>query len=126
MDYPWGHKRRINFASNYTKKVFGSRVQKVTLDAGFTCPNRDGTISTGGCTFCNNNAFNPSYCQPEKSITEQIREGVEFHKSRYRSVTKYMVYFQKIGASNKFSRHASCHRSQEIRVLSTYRCVLIL
>lgn len=94
MNFPWGHHRRINLASNHTKKEFGSRLQKVTIDAGFTCPNRDGTISTGGCAFCNNNAFNPSYCQPHKSITEQINQGIDFHKSRYRKVTKYAAYFQ--------------------------------
>jgi radical SAM protein (TIGR01212 family) len=66
----------------------------VTLDAGFTCPNRDGTVSSGGCTFCNNNAFNPSYCAPEKSITEQINQGINFHKKRYRKATHYIAYFQ--------------------------------
>ncbi|HBH47107.1 MAG TPA: TIGR01212 family radical SAM protein [Bacteroidales bacterium] len=92
--YPWGHDRPINLASNFTKKEFGGRAQKVTLDAGFTCPNRDGTVSSGGCTFCNNNAFNPSYCAPEKSITEQINQGINFHKKRYRKATHYIAYFQ--------------------------------
>lgn len=92
--YPWGHARRYNSYAEYFRREFGTRVQKVTLDAGFTCPNRDGSKSTGGCTYCNNDAFNPSYCQPNKSITQQITEGVEFHKVRYRRSRNYLAYFQ--------------------------------
>jgi uncharacterized protein len=92
--YHWGTKRRINAASNYLKMEFGYRIQKLTIDAGFTCPNRDGTKSTGGCIFCNNEAFNPSYCTPEKSIHQQISEGIEFHAHRYRHAVKYFAYFQ--------------------------------
>jgi radical SAM protein (TIGR01212 family) len=66
----------------------------VTIDAGFTCPNRDGTKGTGGCTYCNNDAFNPSYCSPDKSITQQIIEGIEFHANRYRRATEFLAYFQ--------------------------------
>jgi len=94
MAYPWGHERRFNAYSNYFKKHFGHRVQKLTLDAGFTCPNRDGTKGYGGCTYCNNNAFNPSYCNPRKSIQQQIDEGKEFHKIRYRRAGQYFAYFQ--------------------------------
>ena len=86
--------RRFNSYSNYFKKQFGGRVQKISIDAGFSCPNRDGKISTGGCTFCSNDAFNPSYCRPEKSIKQQIEEGIEFHQRRYRRATKYLAYFQ--------------------------------
>ena len=92
--YQWGDDRPYNSYSAYFRRLFGSRVQKVTFNAGFTCPNRDGSISTGGCTFCNNAAFTPSYCQPEKSITQQIDEGVEFHQRRYRSASRYLAYFQ--------------------------------
>ena len=70
------------------------RVQKLSVDAGFTCPNRDGTIGEGGCTFCNNGAFTPSYCMPSKSVGQQIAEGIEFHRNRYRSAQRYLVYFQ--------------------------------
>ena len=66
----------------------------MTIDAGFTCPNRDGTVGTGGCTYCNNNAFNPSYCDPSKSINQQIEEGIEFHEKRYRVASEYLAYFQ--------------------------------
>jgi radical SAM protein (TIGR01212 family) len=86
--------RRYNSYAEYLKKEFGGRVQKLSIDAGFTCPNRDGSKGTGGCTFCDNDAFNPSYCQPVKSITQQIREGIEFHKVRYRRASKYLAYFQ--------------------------------
>ena len=86
--------RRFNSYSAYYQRLFGSRIQKISVAAGFTCPNRDGTLSTGGCTFCSNEAFNPSYCTPEKSIQQQIEEGIEFHKRRYRRADKYLAYFQ--------------------------------
>lgn len=92
--YPWGNSRRFNAYSDYLRSKYGERIQKITLDAGFTCPNRDGTKGTGGCSFCNNDAFNPSYCQPEKSIKTQIEEGIEFHKKRYRRASRYIAYFQ--------------------------------
>lgn len=94
MEYKWKHERRFNAYSNYFKKTFGERVQKVTIDAGFTCPNRDGTKGVGGCTYCNNDAFNPSYCTPNKSVTQQIKEGIEFHEKRYRRANKFLAYFQ--------------------------------
>lgn len=92
--YPWGDSRRFNSYSSYFKKKFGYRVQKVTINAGFTCPNRDGSKSVGGCTFCNNEAFTPSYCIPDKGITHQILEGKEFHHTRYRKAAKFLAYFQ--------------------------------
>jgi len=92
--YPWNHSRRFNAYSEYIKKRFGGRVQKVTVDAGFTCPNRDGTKGAGGCTYCDNKAFNPSYCDPGKPIIQQIREGIEFHAARYRRAKNFLVYFQ--------------------------------
>lgn len=94
MVYSWGTERRLNAYSDYFKKHFGERVQKITIDAGFTCPNRDGACGTGGCTFCNNRAFNPSYNNPEKSIADQINQGMAFHKKRYRKATRYLAYFQ--------------------------------
>ena len=94
MIYPWGDSRRFNSYAGYFRRTFGSRVQKLSVDAGFGCPNRDGTISTGGCTFCNNGAFTPSYCSPAKSVRQQIEEGIEFHRRRYRTAGRYLVYFQ--------------------------------
>jgi radical SAM protein (TIGR01212 family) len=94
MLFPWGHKRRFNSYTNYLREIFGSRVQKVSVHAGFTCPNRDGTKGTGGCTFCNNNAFSPSYCKAEKPIKQQILEGILFHKKRYKTAENYLAYFQ--------------------------------
>ena len=92
--FSWGHERRFNAYSNYFKSIFGGRVQKVSVDAGFTCPNRDGTKGTGGCTFCNNNAFNPSYCTPDKPVRRQIEEGIAFHRKRYKRSVAYLAYFQ--------------------------------
>lgn len=94
MIFPWGDERRFNSYSNYFTKQFGGRVQKISIDAGFSCPNRDGKLSRGGCTFCSNAAFNPSYCKPEKSIRQQIEEGIEFHRRRYRRANQYLAYFQ--------------------------------
>ncbi len=92
--YAWGDSRRFNSYSAYFKRTFGSRVQKVTIDAGFTCPNRDGTKGVGGCTFCTNEAFIPSYCTPTKSVAQQIIEGQGFHKFRYKKAPKNLAYFQ--------------------------------
>ncbi len=89
----WGN-RRYNAFADRLKDRFGFRLQKLTIDAGFTCPNRDGTKGIGGCTYCNNDAFNPSYCHPEKSIAQQLSEGIEFHKKRYRRATSFLAYFQ--------------------------------
>ena len=94
MAYPWGDERRFNSYAGYFRRLFGDRVQKLSVDAGFTCPNRDGTVGRGGCTFCINGAFTPSYCTPAKSITQQIDEGIEFHRNRYRTARHYLVYFQ--------------------------------
>jgi radical SAM protein (TIGR01212 family) len=66
----------------------------VAIDAGFTCPNRDGTKGSGGCTFCLNDAFNPSYCTPDKPVRQQIMEGIGFHGTRYRRARQYLAYFQ--------------------------------
>ncbi|MDR2937856.1 MAG: TIGR01212 family radical SAM protein [Prevotellaceae bacterium] len=93
--FPWGHQRRFNSYAGYFKRTFGGRVQKVAINAGFTCPNRDGSLARGGCTYCDNGAFNPSYCLPQKSITQQINEGIEFHAAhRYKNAQQYLAYFQ--------------------------------
>lgn len=92
--YPWGHKRRFNAYSDYFKNLYGSRVQKVSIDAGFTCPNRDGTKGNGGCTYCNNATFSPSYCIPSKPVKLQIEEGIKFHRWRYDKASSYLAYFQ--------------------------------
>ena len=94
MNHPWGDERPYNSYAGYFRRLFGGRVQKLSVDAGFTCPNRDGTVGSGGCTFCINGAFTPSYCTPEKSIARQIEEGIEFHRNRYRSASRYLAYFQ--------------------------------
>ena len=94
MLYAWGDERRYNSYAGYFRRLFGRRMQKLSVDAGFSCPNRDGRIATGGCTFCNNGAFTPSYCSRGLSITRQIEEGMTFHRWRYREAQRYLVYFQ--------------------------------
>lgn len=86
--------KRYNSFVGYFKEKYGCRLQKIVIDAGFTCPNRDGSVSVGGCTYCNNDAFHPNYSTPDKSILCQIEEGIEFHKNRYRTTDDYLAYFQ--------------------------------
>ncbi len=77
----------------WMRRRFPFRVQKISIDAGFSCPNRDGSISHGGCIFCDNRTFNPSYCNPKKSVAEQIGEGKAFFARKYPDM-KYLAYFQ--------------------------------
>lgn len=77
----------------FLKKYFPYKVQKISLNAGFTCPNRDGTKGLGGCTYCNNQTFNPEYCKTEKSVTRQLEEGKQFFAYKYPDM-KYLAYFQ--------------------------------
>lgn len=86
--------RRYNSFVGYFRRTYGERLQKVVIDAGFTCPNRDGKVGRGGCTYCDNAAFHPSYSCPGKPIAEQIDEGIEFHRVRYRNARHYLAYFQ--------------------------------
>ncbi|MBP8992943.1 MAG: TIGR01212 family radical SAM protein [Bacteroidales bacterium] len=84
---PW------NDYSSYIKRIFGIRVQKISIDAGFTCPNRDGKISRGACFYCTNESFSPFYCTPKLSVTEQLQKGIEFFSKKYKT-QKYLAYFQ--------------------------------
>lgn len=86
-------RKRYNDFSTYLAGIFPFKVQKVSINAGFTCPNRDGTKGYGGCTYCNNQTFNPAYCKTEKTIKEQIEEGKSFFAYKYPSM-KYLAYFQ--------------------------------
>ena len=86
--------KRYNTFVGYYRRLYGERLQKLVIDAGFTCPNRDGTVGRGGCSFCDNAAFHPSYSTSGKSIAEQIDEGIEFHQVRYRNTKHYLAYFQ--------------------------------
>lgn len=86
--------KRYNSFVGYFKRRYGERLQKIVLDAGFTCPNRDGKVGRGGCTYCDNAAFHPSYSTAGKSLRQQMDEGIEFHKVRYRTTEHYLAYFQ--------------------------------
>ncbi|GAB4369791.1 MAG: TIGR01212 family radical SAM protein [Calditrichia bacterium] len=91
--FSWGTTRRYNAYVDYLRQRFGGRLQKVIVDAGFTCPNRDGTKGYGGCTYCNNDSFKPPYCQPDMSIAQQVEAGIEFLSRRYKT-ERFLVYFQ--------------------------------
>ena len=84
---------RYNDLSAYLSAHFPYKVQKISLNAGFTCPNRDGTVGYGGCTYCNNQTFNPAYCRTEKTVTEQLEEGKQFFARKYPDM-KFLAYFQ--------------------------------
>lgn len=92
--YPWGDGRPYFSQACHMRQLFGGRVQKLSVDGGFTCPNRDGTVGTEGCTFCSNEAFTPSYCRRVGSISTQLEEGKAFHARRYRGACSYLAYFQ--------------------------------
>ena len=85
-------KRYLDYSS-FIKLQFGERVQKIALNIGFSCPNRDGSKGFGGCTYCNNNTFNPDYCEPQKSIQEQLELGIHFF-SKKKNYNHYLAYFQ--------------------------------
>lgn len=91
--FSWGGDKRYNDFSGYFRRKFDCRVQKISIDAGFTCPNRDGLKGRGGCTYCNNETFSPAYCDLKKSVPAQLTEGIEFFSRKYNSM-KYLAYFQ--------------------------------
>lgn len=86
--------KRYNSFVGYYRRRYGERLQKLVLDAGFSCPNRDGTVGRGGCTYCDNAAFHPGYSTPGKPLLTQIDEGIEFQKVRYPRARHYLAYFQ--------------------------------
>ena len=83
----------FNDFGGYMRRNFDFKVQKISIDGGFTCPNRDGTKGTGGCTYCNNRTFNPAYCHRNRSVTEQMNEGIAFFAHKYPKM-RYLAYFQ--------------------------------
>ena len=84
---------RFNAFGPWLRKEFGAIVYKVNVDAGFTCPNRDGTLGVTGCIYCNNSSFRPSECKSDKPITKQIADGIAYLSRRYKA-EKFLVYFQ--------------------------------
>ena len=82
-----------NSFTDYLRGIFPCKVQKISINAGFTCPNRDGTVGFGGCTYCNNQTFNPEYCHTDKPVAVQLQEGKQFFAHKYPEM-KYLAYFQ--------------------------------
>lgn len=91
---PWGDTRPWHSYAAYCRRLFGGTVRKIAVDAGMSCPNRDGTIGREGCSFCDNRAFTPFYCSPDKPLGQQIDEGIVFHEARGRTVGRCLAYFQ--------------------------------
>ncbi len=90
---PFPIENRYNRYNLYLRKLFGERVQRVSLDMGFTCPTRDGTLGYGGCLYCNNESFAPKRDGKIFSVSEQLSDGIK-HLRRYRGINKYIAYFQ--------------------------------
>lgn len=86
--------KRYNTFVSYFRERYGERLQKIVVDGGFTCPNRDGTLGRGGCTYCDNAAFHPAYSAAGKGLRLQIDEGIGFHRIRYRNARHFLAYFQ--------------------------------
>jgi uncharacterized protein len=86
-------RRRYSTYGHFLKERFGCRVYKVSVDGGFSCPNRDGTIGSGGCTYCNNDSFRPKNATRLKPVPEQVQEGIEFLRRR-NGAQKFIIYFQ--------------------------------
>nr|WP_321376231.1 TIGR01212 family radical SAM protein [uncultured Bacteroides sp.] len=99
-----------NDFSTFLRKYFECKVQKISLNAGFTCPNRDGVKGKGGCTYCNNQTFNPEYCKTEKTVKEQLEEGRLFFSRKYPEM-KYLAYFQ--AYTNTYSELEELKRKYE-------------
>jgi uncharacterized protein len=90
---PFSGGSRYNSYGAFLKETFGCRVAKIVVDAGFSCPNRDGTAGVGGCTYCNNDAFRPATARSQDPVSLQVGNGIAFLRQRYRA-RKFIVYFQ--------------------------------
>ena len=86
-------KKLYNDFGSWIRTKFPYKVQKISIDAGFSCPNRDGRVGVGGCIYCDNRTFNPSYCMGSKNITDQLNAGKQFFAAKYPEM-KYLAYFQ--------------------------------
>jgi radical SAM protein (TIGR01212 family) len=86
--------RRYHAYNDWVKREHGGRLQKISVDAGFTCPNRDGTLGQGGCSFCNNEGFTPSYLREQPQVPQQLETGLEFVRRRYPHAKRFLAYFQ--------------------------------
>ena len=91
--FAWGTSRRFNDYSSFVRNKFGGRVQKISVNVGLSCPNRDGTKGSGGCIYCDNSSFTPAYCNATDSIAVQLQKGREFFSHKYPDM-RYIAYFQ--------------------------------
>lgn len=96
----------FNSASDYYREKYGERIQKIPVNAGFSCPNRDGTLSFDGCSYCNNDSFSPFYTSTACSIVEQLEKGASFYAKRY-NCRRFWAYFQSF--SNTYSDVQNLH-----------------
>ena len=92
--YPWGDARPYHSYAAYCRRTFGRPIQKLPVDGGFTCPNRDGTVGHGGCSFCSNEAFTPAYGDPRRNVRQQVDDAIAFHRRGFPAGTGFLVYFQ--------------------------------
>ena len=83
-----------NDFTSYLSLHFPHKVQKISIDAGFNCPNRDGTKGRGGCTYCNNRSFSPEYDECSKTVTEQLKKGISFFSHKYTFLRIFITNFR--------------------------------
>lgn len=116
--------RRYHAYNDWVKRVHGGRLQKVSIDAGFTCPNRDGTRGQGGCSFCNNDGFTPSYLREQRQLARQIDTGIEFMRRRYPETRQFLAYFQ--AYSNTYGELEDLRRLYEEALAHPDICGLVI
>lgn len=107
--------KHYNDFSTWLRHQLGCKVQKISIDAGFSCPNRDGTLATGGCVFCDNKAFSPAYCRGNKSVKRQVEDGISFFKRKYKDM-KYLAYFQAFTNTYAPVEHLKCLYEEALSV----------
>ena len=116
--------RRYRAYNDWAREQHGGRLQKVSVDAGFTCPNRDGTLGVGGCSFCNNEGFSPSYLREQRDVRAQIDTGIEFMRRRYPRSKGFLAYFQTY--SNTYDALATLRERYELALAHPDVCGLVV
>ncbi|PKL48272.1 MAG: TIGR01212 family radical SAM protein [Candidatus Riflebacteria bacterium HGW-Riflebacteria-2] len=120
----------FNRASAWIKTRFGRRVQKIPIDAGFSCPNRDGSLSGQGCLYCSNASFAPFYSNPQLAIAEQLRQGREYYQKRY-GCSSFFAYFQSYSGTyapvetlrQKYREAADCQDIEGLIIATRPDCI---
>lgn len=109
--------------SQFINKYLPGKIQKISINAGFTCPNRDGSKGVGGCIYCNNSSFSPEYTLPRRSVTEQLEEGKRFFARKY-PIMQYLAYFQSYTSTNGPVEHVISMIEEALKVDSVMGIII--